>query len=331
MNVIIANKNRDLFSNLDIEILKNNYGEISSDQIINLYANMFYKKIFIDITSIINYQDLKEIQKLALNLDANKIVLLLENNDICRSSLFQSKLVNMGIYNFTFDLDGLKYLSEHTNVYRDVAHLQDVNRFESPEVTEIITPDGEKNAFILGFKNVTSHAGATTLIYLLKQQLSKFYKVVAIEINRRDFKYFNDDNMISIRENQLEDTLKNYDNNEIIILDLNDCNYELNCNDVLYLIEPSILKLNKMIDINGNIFQKLYNKKIILNMSLLNDKDIHDFEKESNSTVFYNLSPLNDRLNNSDELLHLLEKMNFISQKGEEKNQDNRVKRIFKF
>ena len=127
MNVIISNRNRDILSNLKVEIIKTMSGEFTADEIISVFSSMFYNKMFLDISSIKNYSDIKEIQKLALNLDANKIVLLLENNEICSSSLFQSKLVNMGIYNFTSNLDGLNYLSMHTNAYRDVAHLQDVS------------------------------------------------------------------------------------------------------------------------------------------------------------------------------------------------------------
>lgn len=337
MNVIISNKNKDILSNLNVEVIKTMNGEFTSEEIISVFSNMFYNKMFLDISSIKNYSDVKEIQKLALGLDSNKIVLLLENNDICNSSLFQSKLVNMGIYNFTSNLEGLNYLSMHTNAYRDVAHLQEVNIAEVNNVANTIINKVESNIsnsldkkiFTLGFKNITSHAGSTTLIYMLKQQLSKFYSVVAIEVNRRDFIYFKDEDMISIRDNQLEDTLKKYSDRDIILLDLNDCNYDMKCDDVLYLIEPSILKLNKMIMINRNIFQKLYNKKIILNKCMLNDKDINDFQKESNSEVFYCIPPLNDRLNNSEILLPMLDKMNLISVKNE-KN-DNKSRKLFKF
>ena len=337
MNVIISNKNREILSNLNVEVIKTMNGEFTSEEIISVFSNMFYNKMFLDISSIKNYSDVKEIQKLVLSLDANKIVLLLENNEICNSSLFQSKLVNMGIYNFTFNLEGLNYLSVNTNAYRDVAHLQEVSVQEVNDVANTIISKVESNTsnnlekkiFTLGFKNITSHAGSTTLIYMLKQQLSKFYSVVAIEVNRRDFIYFKDEDMISIRDNQLEDTLKKYSDRDIILLDLNDCNYEMKCDDVLYLIEPSILKLNKMIMINRNIFQKLYNKKIILNKCMLNEKDVNDFQKESNSEVFYCIPPLNDRLNNSEILLPMLDKMNLISVKNE-KN-DNKSRKLFKF
>ena len=35
------------------------------------------------------------------------------------------------------------------------------------------------------------------------------------------------------------------------------------CDDVIYLIEPSIIKLNKMMLIHKDAFDKLYNKKIL--------------------------------------------------------------------
>ena len=43
---------------------------------------------------------------------------------------------------------------------------------------------------IIGFKNVTAHAGATTLIYMLKKHLEVAYNVVAMEVDTDDFRYF---------------------------------------------------------------------------------------------------------------------------------------------
>ena len=364
MNVIISNKNKDLLSNLNVEIIKTLEGEYSSEEIINIFSSLFFSKMFLDITAIKNYKDIKEIQKLSMSLDASKIVLLLPNDGICNNNSYQSKLVNMGIYNFTCTLEGLNYLSMHSNAYRDVAHLQDMSggigtsgssfggnntiknkptaHIEDDDYSNNIynndngninvynyTNNLDKNCYVIGFKNITSHAGSTSLIYMLKLELSKFYSVVAIEVNRRDFIHFKDKDMISIRDNQLDDTLRQYSDRDIILLDLNDCNYELNCDDVLYLIEPSIIKLNKMIMINRNIFLKLSNKKIVLNKSMLTDSDVHAFEKESNSTIFYNIPPLNDRVENSRILYPLLSKMNLINVK--DRSKDEKVMRLFKF
>ena len=51
---------------------------------------------------------------------------------------------------------------------------------------------------IIGIKNITEHAGATTLIYMLKKELTAVYgdRVVALEINKKDFQVFNEKNML---------------------------------------------------------------------------------------------------------------------------------------
>ena len=52
MNVIISNKNRDILSNLNVEVIKTMNGEFTSEEIISVFANMFYNKMFLDISSI---------------------------------------------------------------------------------------------------------------------------------------------------------------------------------------------------------------------------------------------------------------------------------------
>ena len=42
MNVIISNKNKDILSNLHVEVLKTLDGEFTSDEIINIFSNIFY-------------------------------------------------------------------------------------------------------------------------------------------------------------------------------------------------------------------------------------------------------------------------------------------------
>ena len=165
------------------------------------------------------------------------------------------------------------------------------------------------NKRIIGIKNITEHAGSTTLTYLLtKMAINNLHKkVLAVEVNKNDFSYYQDPNMISVGDGQLENTInnKNYD---IIFIDLNDCQNMGICNDIIYLVEPSIIKLNKLMAMNRNIFKELAGKKIILNKSLLNESDVTTFSNEAGMSMFYNLKPLNDRLFNDDilKLLHLL-------------------------
>ena len=49
---------------------------------------------------------------------------------------------------------------------------------------------------------------------------------------------------------------------------------------------------------NRHIFEELKGKKIVLNQSLLTNKDVMDFEYEGRTKVFYNIPPLNDRIHN---------------------------------
>ncbi len=85
---------------------------------------------------------------------------------------------------------------------------------------------------------------------------------------------------------------------KIILVDLNKSTDTTMCNVVIYLIEPSILKLNKMIDRNSLVLQKLKDKKVMLNKSLLTNKDVLELQKESGLKLFYSMPPLNDRKSN---------------------------------
>jgi len=155
---------------------------------------------------------------------------------------------------------------------------------------------------IVGFKNVTSHAGATTFIYILKKELALVYgqeNVLAMEIERNDFQLFNEKNMISVREPEIQNTIAKFPNAKIILVDLNNCANDSFCGDVVYLLEPSTIKLNKLVRKNPQIFQKLMSCKVVLNKSLLLNNDVFDFESEAGLKVFYNMSPLDERKRNA--------------------------------
>ena len=81
---------------------------------------------------------------------------------------------------------------------------------------------------IIGIRNITDHAGSTTLIYMLKKELEQFYNmdVVAIEINRHDFLYFGDKNMVSTTDANLMTELVKHKDVSVILIDLNDSSNE---------------------------------------------------------------------------------------------------------
>ncbi len=325
MNVIIANEAKSLLAGLDIDVIKSVEGVHTADEIVEMFKNFFYARMILDITAIKDYQDITNIQKISIGLDADKIILLLPNTEASTSSSYLSKIISMGIYNFTTTLDGVKYFLEHPNSYKDVAHIQQLNDL-SVTINDKVTAGSR----IIGIKNITDHAGSTTLIYMLKKELEQSYgmSVVAIEVNRHDFLYFNSHNMISVNDENLMTEIVKHKDATIILIDLNDSDNEGVCGDVLYLIEPSSIKLNKLMTRNRRIFEELKGRKIILNKSLLSNSDIMDFEYEGRTKVFYNIPPLNDRVRNP-VLSDFLTKIGLIN-KPKEKDSGGKIFGLFK-
>ena len=320
MNVIVSNKNEGLLNSLNLDVIKTLNGEYTADEIVKTFSNFFFNKMFLDITSIKGYDDISNIQKISMSLDVDKIVFLLDASQM-NDTNFLSKLISIGIYNFANTKESLLYLYAHPNVYKDVAHLHKLNATGSQDAK----PEEKKNWFfrlgdskpqetvvryknakIIGFKNMTNGAGATTLVYMLKKYLSQKQYVVALEVNKNDFGFFNERDMYSVNQNNLEAALKKFDSASYILIDLNNGNESI-CDEVIYLIEPSIIKLNKMMLIHKDAFDKLYGKKIVLNKSLLTQKEVTDFEYESHSKVYFNMPPINDRNQNEEILKRLLD------------------------
>ena len=320
MNVIISNQANDLLSSMNIDVIKKINGVFSSDEIVSNFSNFYYEKLILDITALKDYTDIKNLQKLSINLDASKMIILLDGSSYTSSSEFISKLISVGIYNFTKNVDGIMYLMSHPNYYKDVANLQKID--EQPDEYIKTQMGGTK---IIGVKNLTDHAGSTTLIYKLKNQLEKNYKVIAIEIDKKDFVYFNDRNMFSFTNDQFNNELLKVDANvEVILVDLNNSNQEKCCNEVIYLLEPSIIMLNKLISRNRNILNNISGKKVILNKSMLSPKDINEFEMEANIKTFYSLPPINDRMP-SVAVDNFLVRLGFFKQKNSEENSNSLI------
>lgn len=328
MNVIVSNLQQAALSNLDIDIIKNVHGEYEADEIVSMFKNFFFGRMILDVTAIKNYKDITNIQKISLDLDVDKIILFLPNDSETSSPAFLTKLISMGIYNFTTNIEGVKYLLDHPNTYKDVAHIQQLDELAATVSEKVLA-----GAQIIGVKNITDHAGATTLIYMLKKELEQSYgmNVICIEVGKRDFIYLNDKNMITTTADKLPLELLKAKDANVILVDLNATDDEGACNDVLYLIEPSSIKLNKLMRRDRFIFDKLKGKKIILNKSLLTSSDITDFEYEAKAKVFYNIPPLDDRKRNPI-LSTLLEKLSLVAPtKEEESLEKNKILGLFKF
>lgn len=308
MNVIIANKYKEMLLSLDIPVIKSLEGVYDVNDIIENFTNFYFDRMILDITAIKDYTNLDNLQKLSINLDMGKVILLLDDSEESSSSAYLSKLISMGIYNFTRNVDGINYLLQNPNSYRDVAHIHNMNLEGS------YGDDLGGTTRIIGVKSLTEGAGATTLIYMMKKNLETNYSVCAMEVDKRDFTYFDDKEMIHTTSLDLpKEIMKRRDYN-IILLDLNNYSDPDICNNVLCLVEPSILKLNKMLKRDRRIFEKHSNDKIILNQSYVTNSELPDFEYEARCKVYANIPSMNDRENYHQEIDNLLAKLGFTKQ-----------------
>lgn len=343
MNVIVTNEQQGKMANLDVDIIKSITGSYSANELVEMFKNFFYSKMVLDVTAIKDYNNILMYKALADGLDAEKIIFFIpEGSSLCTPN-FLAKLVTLGIYNFTTNIDGVKYLLKQSNTYNDVAQIQQMGGggviqelqqpapveqaqpeqgggFVSPAPHAIVHQGNMARTIKVGVRNVTEHAGATSLIYMFKKELVSVFgenNVVGIEINKNDFQFYNDKNMVSTNTNDVKSVIERYSGVSVILVDLNDYEDNTICDEVLYLLEPSTLKLNKLIRKNKHIFGKIKDKKIIFNQSLLTSKDVSELEYEAGIKSFFSLPPVNDRKKN-EIITELLAKVGLlqISQGG---------------
>ena len=329
MNVIISNNQQNQLSTLDIDIIKSISGTYDAKEIVEMFKNFFYSKMILDVTAIKNYNDINNFQVISQGLDVEKIIFFLpEGSNLCTSN-FLSQLITMGIYNFTTNLDGVKYLLKKPNTFKDVEHIQKLAGASSS--VENITQNIGNKTIVIGIKNITDQAGATTFTYILKKELVPIFgqNVIALEVDKNDFRFFNDKSMISISSNDVRAAISKYSNSPIILIDMNDLQDDSMCDEVLFLLEPSTIKLNSLVQRNRAIFGKLKNKKVILNKSLLSNKDVSDFEYESSIKVFYNMPPLNERKKN-EIVSDFLARMGLLSKPDNERKDNSRIFGLFR-
>lgn len=312
MNVLITNKQESLLAGLSVEIIKTLRGEYDVEEIIGTFSNFFFGRMILDLTAIKNYDNITNIQKLSIGLPVEKIIIVLPGNGNYTNNNYLSKLISMGFYNFTTNLEGVEYLINNPNTYKDVAHLHQLepvavaanvgpamisqNTNQQQQTIQEMTTPAVPQIRIIGFKNCTDSAGATTLIVTMKKELERFHgkKIKAIEVGKRDFVYFNDKTLVSINKAEYLTELSKSSNYDLILVDLNDMD-DSACNEVYYLIEPSIIKINKIAKRDRAIFERLKDKNIIINKSMISNADIGEFAAETGLKIFTALRPFNDR------------------------------------
>ena len=328
MNVIIANQKKDMLTNLNIDIIKSIEGQYSVDEIIEMFKNFYYQRMILDITALKDYTDIKTLQKLSISLDMDKLILLLDDDEESSSPGYLSKLISMGIYNFTRNAEGIIYLYNNPNSYRDVAQYHQLEDQEQ----QIVYQGTEVNyCRIIGVKNLTDQSGATTFAYLMVKQLKKNYNVVGVEVDANDFNYFNDKkNLFSISSKYLGKFIKKNNDRDAIIIDVNKSPIAMGLvQEVIYLVEPSIIKLNRLMHINRNAFNQLSGRKIILNQSLLSSKDVLELQYEAKAKFFFNMPPLNEHDSNIMIMDTFLSKLGFLKQQTGEVEKRKKILGLF--
>ena len=302
MNIVIANQYSELIKQLNIS--ENIYtGLYDVNEVGNSMNKIQFDTLIIDVTAIKNYQYISTIKQLTNYIDASKIIILLDNN--CINDEYINGLVSIGIYNFAKDTDGLLKLLNDPHTYNDVSgYRNEYNKDTLPINNE------KRHAKVIGLVNVTRHAGSTTLAYSLVKILKKKYNVIGIEVDATDFSFFKSKNLISTISNKIKYLVNKYDDQDIIIIDTNDSNKAIQeCDQVLYLVEPTTIKINKLMLSKPTIFRDLFDKKVVLNKCFLNKWDIAEFENESRLKIFYSMPSINERDKTDPNVIKLLAKL----------------------
>ncbi len=327
MNVIVSNERKNELNNLNIDIIKSVDGVYTAEELIDMFNNFFFNKMILDITSIKEYREYSNLKKLFESIDSKKVILYL--NDISNDKEFISDLVTLGVYNFTINYNELIELFNNPREFKDVSNLQiskssyEINKEideelginQSKEFTfeDFTLPDKyDGNKKIIGVVNLTEHAGATTLVVQMIKQLNVDYKAIGIEMNKQDFIFFNIPNLYSCtsKEDVLK-KIKEHQDVDAVIVDLNNIDSKEFCTDVIYLIEPGTIKMTKLIKRNGKIFEELSGEKIILNRTNMDESQVAEFEVESKIKVFSVISNFRDNLDRVISVDKLLVKLGY--------------------
>jgi len=312
MNVTVVNKYKEMLVGLNVEVMKSIEGVFEVDEIIDTFTNFYYDKMILDITAIKDYKNFDNLQKLAMNINMENVILLLDNDPESETREYLSKLISLGIYNFTRNIEGINYLLVHHHTYKDVVNIHNLSEVGSSETSGSLggtTTIVSNRLRIIGFKNTTNHAGATSLIYMMRNMLKETRSVAAIEVNKMDFLYFNDPEMVSTTSQDLPKELMKKQSCDVILVDLNDYDDVDICSEVIYLLEPSTIMLNRLLRTNKYILEKLKGEKIVLNKCVLNKEDVATFEYETRLDVFYTMPPVDDRQEDIAEVRTLISKL----------------------
>ena len=314
MNIIVTNKCKDLIYSTNIEILKELHGVFKVREIVNSFSSIFYKKIIIDASALEGFPKEEVLRELVASFDMDKLILFLPP-DNPPPKKFLSFLVSINLFNFTDNQKGLLELIRKSNTIDDVKDFVVVKE-EKPNIeqndNDLYDNTDAPGRMVLGFIGVTETSFVTEVIYSIKKTLEEKYNknVQAVELDKKNLAYYNTTETYSIYKDRFNDYLKNNLSPEVILVDLGE--NEINgCDDIIYLVNPSLYTINKLMYKSRDAFMRLKGKKVIFVNSLLSSNDVTQFAKEAGISVYYNLPPINDRVY-SAEIDKLLGKIGIV-------------------
>lgn len=319
MNLVIVNENTRVVNSLTIDIIKVLNGVYDVNSVEKELVNFYFNKVIIDITAIKNYFSSFDLFEFLNYFGKDKVILLLNDSAYCNSKEFLTQLINNGYYNFTSNSQGVSFLVNRSNTYEDVKKYIQTTTFTS----ELNSSIGSTNSAskvnemkIIGIKNLSEGAGSTTLMQQMVKQLAFNYKVKGIELNGFDAMYFRNPDIIFCNDYiETETKIQGLKGIDAIIIDLNEFEDKNNiCTDIIYLLEPGIIRISKFIKNINKYKDKLNDMKIVLNRSALKDEEINYFEKETDLKVYYNLNNFDDKKDRLLSIDKLLIKLGFNKQ-----------------
>ena len=123
---IYNNKLRKLFSvviRLNVDVIKKIEGQFEVSELLSKFVNLYFDKLIIDVTSIQNYTSNEVMEKFAHEVDASRVILLLNDTPVVNSNDYLANLVKNGIYNFSRNLEGIKFLYNTPNTLSNVEYI----------------------------------------------------------------------------------------------------------------------------------------------------------------------------------------------------------------
>lgn len=329
MDIQIINKYDNLFKELDLNIIKSFSGLYDIEKIKKELSDLYYENVFIDITSIKDYYNINTVIYFLKVFPKEKVHILLDNSQVAGSNEYINELINNGYFNITKNHLSLMFLRNNPGTREDAIKLLEKEVMEDAreEVLEVKTKQNimkrnvkkqaHKKVQVIAVQNLTKNAGATSLVYMMYNHLSKRYNVKVAEMFKTDLRiYSNSDFFTFTDENQLERFINENNNLDVILVDFNNVNKFTLIDTLIYLVEPTKLKVNQLILKDKHYNSKIKNHLVVVNKSLISQSDLRNLEYEMKIKSFYMLPNIGEDETDNVEINKMLYKMGFSKQRN---------------